>query len=107
MRRSDSLWLALGVLALQACAPQCDTVCNKIEKCAPEIGAERIIPGQCEESCKRENQLYDAWQDDSKIDAFEEQRRCVMQSSCDELADGACYDDSSGLYVYGDPPPGT
>lgn len=96
MRPSDPVSVFAGLLlaasiALQGCTPRCQEVCNKVLNC--ELGATRVAQEECILSCRLEEALYDDWEDDSKRKAFKAHKRCIRSSSCEEIADGECYDD--------------
>jgi hypothetical protein len=90
--------LVMALLPLAACAPPCGQVCRKVLACG--IDSERVAQSECENSCNRQGQLYNDWDDEELIELFEEQRRCISRSSCDELAAGACYEGYEALYVF-------
>jgi len=75
------------------CAPTCDQVCRKtLFDC--ELSTERVALATCIDSCDRQLSLYqDRWQDEELVDAFAEHRRCLMRETCDDIADGLCYDE--------------
>lgn len=85
--------VALGTLA--GCPPTCGQLCGKFERCALTGEVRRA---ECEESCARELTAYRDDDDKTLLRRFDDHRRCVGGASCDELADGACYDEV--LYPY-------
>ena len=85
-----------AVIAGSGCAPSCEHTCRKVLAC--DLGTERIAQQECVDSCEAQDALYQSWDDEEKIDAFDDHRRCLVQSSCDEIADGACYDED--LFVF-------
>ncbi len=94
--------LALTTLALAGagCAPTCETTCRKVLSCG--LDSPRTSQDACVEDCNRQRTLYkDWWGDLQKLDAFNEHRQCLMQMSCDEIADGACYDEE--LFIFAEP----
>lgn len=96
MRRSS--WLLPVVLASAipaGCSPACDQTCNKILDCDL---SPRLSQQECVESCETQQSLYEAWGDDEKQKAFAEERACIRASSCDEIAEGACYDDEIWVF---------
>jgi len=79
------------------CAPTCKEACNKALSC--ELDSPRTSLDACVEDCERQRSLYrDWWEDEEKLERFEEHRRCVMQSNCDEIAEGVCYDEE--LFIF-------
>jgi hypothetical protein len=96
MRR---LLLVPVLLSLAACPPPCGQVCRKVLfDC--ELDTERVALEECEASCETQGQLYQLWEDEELQDLFDDQRRCVGRSSCEELAEGACYEGFEALYVF-------
>ncbi len=72
------------------CAPTCEQVCAKVVRCEVTPGLTR---DECEESCNRQDVLYELEQDDLATEAFAAHRRCVASATCEELEDGVCYDE--------------
>lgn len=96
MRLSASV---LALLVLAACPPPCKQVCRKVLfDC--ELDSERVALEECEESCNRQESIYRVWDDETLLDLELDHRRCVMRSSCDELADGACYEGFEELFPF-------
>ena len=90
------MMMALG------CAPTCDQVCRKtLFDC--DLSTERVALATCVDACDRQKTLYeDLWEDEQLAVAFDDHRRCLMRESCDEIADGACYDDAIFLLEEGE-----
>lgn len=86
---------AVVALGSQACAPTCAQTCNKLDRC--DLLAE-VPEGYCETSCSVQISDYTGLERDEKqdelVDAFNDQRRCIASSTCDDLADGVCYDET-------------
>jgi hypothetical protein len=82
--------LILGALALPACKPTCEQVCDKLVAC-DTLGTDRQTGAECTESCQDQAQLYQRWSDTELRADFEAQLDCLDASTCDEIADGACY----------------
>ena len=81
-----------GLLVLLAgCEPTCDRVCTRTLACGLD-DAPRVSQTECEDTCNSRAALYDAWQDEEKQDAYVAHKRCLIDASCDDIADGACYD---------------
>ena len=89
--------LLFSVLFLAACGSPCERTCDKVLACEG-LSSDRVSEQDCEESCKRQEILYELWEDEQKIEAFEEHKRCLISSSCDEIADGVCYDEE--LFIW-------
>jgi len=92
MPTSLTPWLAAALTALvaTACAPSCDSVCNKLIRCDV---VDNLNPLECEESCARQDAQYELEDDKTLERAFADHRRCIGSSTCDELEDGACYEE--------------
>ena len=74
--------------ALVACSTPCSTVCDKLLECE-ELGFGGISDKECELDCAVQQTSYE---DDAALDAaFEAYKSCVTESSCEELAAGACH----------------
>jgi hypothetical protein len=89
--------LAAALLLAPACRPSCEQVCEKLLDC-DAVESPRVSLSECEDSCSREETLYETWDDQQLLDALYEEMECVADSSCDEVAGGACYDDA--LFVF-------
>jgi hypothetical protein len=87
--------LCLTMLAA-GCAPTCASVCRKAMSC--ELDSPRTSTTECEDTCTHQLRLYQDWDDEELQDAFDEQRQCIADATCDEIADGVCYDEA--LYVF-------
>jgi hypothetical protein len=84
-------WVVVGLAAaLAGCAPDCDRSCRKLIGCG--LDSPRTAFDECVQSCESEQGLLESWEDDVKLSAFAEERRCIASSTCEEIADGACYD---------------
>jgi hypothetical protein len=94
------LLLAMTVALAEACAPPCRQVCRKVLFECGDLGSERVALDECEVSCLRQEALYQEWEDERKEELFDDHRRCIARSSCDELAEGVCYDGYEELFVF-------
>ncbi|MCB9677070.1 MAG: hypothetical protein H6737_18275 [Alphaproteobacteria bacterium] len=56
------------------------------------LGSTRVARDECVLSCQQEQQLYADWEDETKIEAFKEHKRCLRDSTCEEIEQGVCYD---------------
>ena len=91
--------LAAATLLLAGCPATCDTMCNKLDRCGFN---NRISELDCREQCGVQLEVLgdkdtddgDPQTDEADRDAFRRHRVCVSTHSCDELAAGACYDES-------------
>ena len=84
---------------LVACTPTCEQSCHKLLDC--ELAdSPRTAFQECKDACTSQQQLYDSWKDDpeDKATLLEEQRECIGASTCDEIADGVCYDEALSAF---------
>lgn len=88
----------IGMSFAAACTPTCEQTCRKLLfRCAfPET--EQVRLEECEISCQREEALYDQVDDREGLSEARAHRRCVANSSCDEIEAGDCYDDFDSLF---------
>lgn len=85
-------YLAIASLLLaSACAPTCSETCDKLLSC--ELDAQRMHEDECLESCELQLNLYQIWEDSRLEDQFDDHRSCLVTSTCEEIADGECYDE--------------
>lgn len=90
-------WMLLGLAS--GCGPPCGQVCRKLLfDC--ELDTERLAFEACETSCKQQDATYHAWEDDELAAMFNDHLRCLSRSSCDEIAQGVCYDGYEALFVF-------
>jgi hypothetical protein len=97
-KRVLSATLLFGVVAA-GCAPPCGQLCRKVLYTC-DLDSERVAFDDCENSCSQQVELYRQWQDEELIELFEDHRRCISRSSCDEIAAGECYDGYEALFVF-------
>jgi len=94
--RSSKVWLALACVSwLAGCSPGCERLCNKLDRCG--LQNNRTLE-ECQLSCTRELDAYKAADDRELIERYNRERRCLGSSTCDEIADGACYDEELFLF---------
>ncbi len=91
-----ALALPLVVMWVSGCVPTCAETCEKWLDCG--VDTERVALEECVDSCERQVALYEMWDDQTKLDAFDAHKRCVGRSSCDELVVGECYDEDIFLF---------
>lgn len=92
MRPSSALWVGL-FLAATACAPNCERTCRKLLDCGT-LETDRVSVNECEASCTAQLTMFNGWQDEDELnEAFDEHRRCLVQSTCDQVEAGECYDE--------------
>ena len=91
------LFLIGFAAVLAGCHPTCAATCEVLLAC-DEVETSRVSADECEEMCVREQNLYEDWEDTQALQAAYDARSCIASSSCEEIADGACYDESIYLY---------
>jgi hypothetical protein len=91
VRRSRTSLISLLLLFLLGCKPTCEQVCDKLVAC-DDPGTERMGSAECQETCTRQEELLDHWNDVQKQDAFDAELSCLYDSTCDDVQDGVCYD---------------
>lgn len=72
-------------------------MCTDLVACG-NLSTSRMTQAECEASCNAQDELYNIWTDQEKRDAFDEEMRCLGASTCDEIAAGACYDETAWSY---------
>lgn len=85
------------ILLLWACTPTCEEACNNLVAC-DNPGTEFLAADECLESCQSQRDLYQHWEDQGLQDAFDDALSCYTDSSCDQIAAGACYNASIWTY---------
>lgn len=86
------LFLLVG---LPACTPTCDKVCTKLLDCEV-LDTENSPKTECVLECKLHentyNELDDADTDTGLDESFDALKSCIMDETCDNLAEGSCHD---------------
>jgi len=83
----------LALTGLIACTPTCEQTCSKILSCEEEgISAPEMNQRECENSCAAQANLYENEEDQVLEEAFDELKSCITEQSCQDLAEGVCYD---------------
>jgi len=91
VRQSSAIALLFAAaVAVQGCTPRCQETCSKVLDCGLE--STRVARDECIFACREQGNLYNTWEDQTKIDAFKAHKRCIGQSSCEEIEQGVCYD---------------
>ena len=86
--------MAFLLFVLTACNATCRQSCQKLASCA-EVDSTGTIEAECRETCLAQEFLYEEdWEDEVLLAAFEEQRNCIRDSSCEQIAEGVCYDET-------------
>ena len=89
---------ALLLLSLAAgCTPTCKEVCVKLLEC-DDVESPRVSEYECRDQCERAENLYEEWEDLQVLEQHYDERDCIMDMECSEIADGACYDEE--LYLF-------
>ena len=84
-------------LAALACEPSCEQTCETLLACE-ETSSDRVALDDCTAACVVQQQLYDDWEDVELQDGFSDYKRCVGENTCEDIVDGACYDEE--LYAW-------
>ena len=58
----------------------------------------QIALEECEASCVFQERLYDDTEDEARRDALTRHKRCLNRSRCDEIEEGACYDEDVFIF---------
>lgn len=90
-----ALFAVWAVGSLTGCVPTCDRACRAILDCEL-AGLEGYGQDRCAADCEDQQVVYDSLADDldqpEGQEAFDALRTCVVDTTCDDLAAGACYD---------------
>lgn len=86
----SSLFLFFFAFLAPGCAPECKSVCRKLIDCG--VDGSGVVFDECRQSCESQQALLEGWADELKVEAFDEHRRCIGRSSCEEIAAEECYD---------------
>jgi hypothetical protein len=86
--------LLLGLLMVAGCAPTCEQTCKKLADCDQVQASVE----ECTSACNSQQNLYQDWEDQDKIDAFDELKQCVSDHECAVVADGECYNPE--IYIW-------
>lgn len=83
--------LLLAAVATAACNPTCQQVCNKLDRCGFDDAVQVNV---CQATCERQLLFVQELDDeDAALKQFNDHRRCIGNTSCDDLAAGQCVDD--------------
>lgn len=94
-----TILLALVILPIAACAPPCKQICRKVLfDCS--LDSERVALQECEDSCTLQENLYNQWENRELAELFDDHKRCIGRASCEELAEGVCYEGYEELFVF-------
>ena len=93
------LFLIALIPAATACVPPCQQLCRKVLfDC--DLDTERIALEECQQSCERQELLYLQWDDGLKFKQYNDHRRCIIRSTCEEIEAGECYDGFEELFLF-------
>ena len=84
-------------LILSGCAPDCEKTCKKLLACE-EVDTPMLSLQECTSSCAAQEEVYAGWDDEIKQNAYDDLKNCIVESECDDIADGVCYDED--LYIW-------
>jgi hypothetical protein len=85
------LVLPFAGLMFAGCEPTCQIACRRFLDC--DLETPGVTLDECEASCVFQEDKLEAEEDDVGRQRFSDHKRCVARSSCEEVADGACYDE--------------
>lgn len=102
-RAASRITAVLGVAALASgCVPPCENVCNKLVfDCELQ---DDVQHEGCTLACSRQVAAYEADADTEKRDAFNDQRWCIAQNTCEDIQSGRCYDERIFAFSWGESP---
>ncbi len=89
--------LALLLILASGCTPTCKQVCDKLLECE-DVESYRVSEWECRDACEREENLYEDWEDLQALEQHHQERECIVDSECADIADGACFDEE--LYLW-------
>lgn len=99
---SIALAIAVSLCACNQVTPTCRSVCRKLTRCDEVRAADYIGTDECRDLCDVQDNYYDSIQDDEVLvtdfEAWNAYKWCVLSETCEEVADGACYDEA--LYAF-------
>jgi hypothetical protein len=99
LRRAAFASLLPLLTLLAGCPPTCQQLCGKLNRCETDP---LVTIDECRLSCERELESYTtlAKEEDDRepLKAFNQHRLCLGNHSCDEIADGVCYDEALFLF---------
>ncbi|MFK7927621.1 MAG: hypothetical protein AB8H79_05510 [Myxococcota bacterium] len=102
MIRGALFGLAGIVLFTSACEPSCKQTCRNVLAC--DLESDRVTVDECEAACVFQERLYEDRQQDALRDRLGDHKRCLNRESCDDLADGVCFDDELFAFSPDDSP---
>lgn len=95
LARAPLLSCLVVAVASIGCAPTCADACAKLESCGLQPEVSWL---ECRASCEKKYATYQPFDDADVREAFDAERVCLGESTCDEIADGACYDPATNPF---------
>lgn len=88
---------ASSALLSAGCEASCKTACKALLEC-DGVDTPRLPLQECESSCLVQQDVYESWDDTQLRDAFGDFKNCVRDETCENIADGACYQEDLFLW---------
>lgn len=79
---------------LTGCEPSCKSTCASLLAC--DLESERVAIDECEAACVFQERLYEDVDANDLRSQFSAHKRCLVRESCDDIADGVCWDPDLG-----------
>lgn len=92
--------LLASLLFAAGCTPTCGQSCRKLLFRCGDLEYDELTLEECEESCNRQESLYQLQENDELLALVRDHRRCLATSSCEEIANDVCYDGFEVLYPF-------
>jgi len=89
--------MLLFLAILVGCEPSCRTTCEKLLECE-EVDSPQVALDDCVDSCALQQDLYQSWEDEQRVDDFGDLKGCIVGNECSEIASGECYDEE--LFIW-------
>lgn len=83
---------AVLIVGASGCDRSCEATCRKVLKCEG-LPTNELSIGECNAECVRQGEYFEDNEDDEGAFVFSAHKKCLNQSTCDEILDGACYYD--------------
>ena len=97
--RSRLVALALVFGGLAGCNATCQQTCRQLIVECDGVSHEGTTQNDCEAQCEDQRTLYeDIWEDEDLEQRHDDYRNCVVDSTCEDIEDGVCYDEE--LFAY-------
>ena len=89
--------MMMMIAVLVGCNSTCQQTCRQLVECEG-IEHSSTTQNDCEFQCEQQKGLYESWEDQDLQDRHADYRNCVVDSTCVQIGDGACYDEE--LFAY-------